>query len=151
MKKKILFATLFVFAFVLFNTTSVYSNKLRFRLERLSTDFNGVVFNGRVVLAYGKYGIITYSTDQGENWKQISLGDNLDILKIVTIDGNFYALTPYSLLVSTDDGMNWRQKVFFDEPEFKDFTFDTQYFYFVTKNAIYRTDLSLNGDLVLLF
>lgn len=151
MKTNIFRAILLFCFFVCLNYAVFSFDKLNFRLERLSTDYNGVVYDGRTVLAYGKYGVITYSTNQGETWEQISIGDSLDILKVVTIDGNFYALTPYSLLKSTGNVLNWKQRTFFDEPKFKDFTFDDKFLYLATENVVYRIDLGWTGELETLF
>ncbi|MEJ5285697.1 MAG: hypothetical protein WHV60_00585 [Bacteroidota bacterium] len=133
---------------LLLDFTFVHSNeKFPLRIERISTDYNGVAFNGKNILAYGKYGIITYSTDKGETWNQICLGDKLDILKIIELDGDFYALTPYSILKSTDDGLNWVQRPIFDEPTFRDFTTDGKFFYIISEKAIFRIDHLLKGNL----
>lgn len=143
------FLTLMLVCFSFFNASS--NGKLPFRLERINTDYNGIIYNGNNILAYGNYGVITYSLDKGENWKQISLGDKLDILKIITIEDVFYALTPYSLLKSSDDGLNWTQKTLFDYPNLKDFAFDGKFFYLISENSILRIDSSLNGELETIF
>lgn len=134
---------------ILFLLVASFSQEVNanFYLERISTDFNGVAYNGRNILAYGKYGIITYSTDKGETWKQICLGDKLEILKIITIDTIFYALTPYSILKSTDNGLNWIQRPFYEEPTFRDFTTDGKLFYIINESAIMRIDVPLQGNL----
>lgn len=145
--KKYIFLFIILIAVVFFNTKSLYTqNKINFGLEPIGTDYNGVITNGYITLAYGKYGIITYSTDGGDSWKQISLGAKLDILKIVEIQGIFYALTPYSILKSTDNGLNWTQRELFDVPELVDFTFDEQFFYLATKNKIFRIGIDLTNQ-----
>ncbi len=123
------------------------NDKFPFQIERISTDYNGVAYNGKNLLAYGKYGVITYSTDKGETWNQICLGDKLEILKIIQIDGNFYALTPFSILKSTDNGLNWTQRQFFEDQTFRDFTTDGKFFYIISESAILRIDVLLQGNL----
>jgi hypothetical protein len=119
------------------------TSKLPFKLERISADYNGVAYNGRTIVAYGNYGLITYSTDLGNSWRQISLGDEMNILKIITLDTVFYGLTPFSILKSTDNGMNWLQKPLNLESALRDFAFGGNYFYLISENKIFRIDTSL--------
>lgn len=147
MKTKILKIIWFLISITFLFNSQISFCKLNFRLERLSTDYNGVVYDGKNVLAYGNYGVITYSTDKGKTWKQISLGEHIEILKILYIKDNLYALTPYSILKSADNPFNWRQRKFFDEPNLRDIAFDEKYIYLASTNAIYRTELDLNGEL----
>ncbi len=123
---------------------SIANGKPSFFIERISTDYNGIAYNGKNILAYGKYGVITYSTDKGESWKQLCLGDSLELLKIINVDTVFYALTPYSILKSTDNGLHWKQRKFFDEPTFKDFTTDGKFFFAISSRAVFRIDVELS-------
>lgn len=112
-----------------------------FRLARLGTDFNGVIeANGRI-LAYGNYGVITFSDDLGETWKQINLGDFNHILKIVKDEqNNLYALAPKTIFLSKDNGNSWTQKTIFTDEDMLDFAIKDSTIYFITQNSIGSID-----------
>lgn len=78
-----------------------------FKVEKLITDYNGVVSNGSTVLCYGNYGIITISDDFGKTLRQINIGVDNHIKKIFAIGENYYGITSNSLIKSSDDGENW--------------------------------------------
>lgn len=78
-----------------------------FDFKCISTDFNGSVSNGKVVLVYGTNGVILRTSDFNV-WEQIQLDLSLNILKIVRISTNFYALTNKGVILSTNEGKNWQ-------------------------------------------
>jgi len=59
-------------AIAIISITNLNSQDFLFKIEILITDFNGVVANDAVILCYGDWGIITYSEDREETWKQRS-------------------------------------------------------------------------------
>ncbi len=118
-----------------------------FELQRLSTDYNGIVANGNLLIVYGNNGVITYSNDLGESWKQFSLGEFNHIKKMLFIDGQFYALAPNSIFIGTSDCKIWTEKRFSNESQFLDFTFIENHFYITTRNKIYKIDKELATQL----
>lgn len=115
-----------------------------FKVERMITDFNGVVTNGNNTIAYGDYGIMTYSLDMGESWKQQNIGDKFSIKNIKNYSNDFIGLTNYSLIKSTDNGMTWSNKILSEEPNLIDFAIIDNLIYILTTESILVTDLNLN-------
>lgn len=116
-------------------------------VQRLSEDYNGIVTNGDVILVYGNNGVVTYSNDNAESWEQVCLGEFNHIRKMFYIDGKFYALTPNSIFVGTNDCKIWTQKRFSNEEQFLDFTFIENFFYIIAKNKIYKIEKDLATQL----
>lgn len=127
--------------------TNIKAENPPFELQRLSTDYNGIVANGNFWIVYGNNGIITYSDDLGESWKQFCLGEFNHIKKMLSIDGKFYALTPNSIFIGTSDCRLWTEKKLTDESQFFDFTFVDGYFYITAKNKIYKIEKGLATQL----
>jgi hypothetical protein len=141
----------FCLFFLVFFTTTIFtfSNELEFEL--LSTDFSGIFRSGNTILIYGKHGIINYSNDLGINWKQAFVGVNNDVLKIISVDDKFYALTPEKIYVSKDQGKSWEETSIHWEQNFVDFCTDGNQIFVVTDNEILSIDKELKSDLNLLF
>lgn len=137
---KVYFIAIIIGIIVIFN---VKAENSPIAIQRLSTDYNGIVTNGNVILVYGNNGVITYSSDNGENWNQLYLGELNQIRKIFYIDGKFYALAPNSIFVGTSDCKIWIQKRFSNEEQFFDFTFVENFFYITAKNKIYKIEREL--------
>jgi hypothetical protein len=85
----------YIIIFVIYICHSMVAGNLEFVPERMNTDYNGTFISGDNILCYGNHGIITYSTDMGDTWKDIHVGDKYDILKIRENDNKLYAVTPY--------------------------------------------------------
>lgn len=137
--KKIL---ILLFISIMFNIAE--AKDAPFKVERMITDFNGVVTNGSNTIAYGDYGIMTYSLDMGQTWKQQNIGDKYNIKRIVTFGDDFIGLTNYSLIKSTDNGLNWTNKTLTEESNLIDFTIIDNLIYILTTESILVTDLNLN-------
>lgn len=124
----------------------LYSN-LPFQIERLGTDYNGVIEINNRIIVYGDYGVLTYSDDFGDIWKQINLGEFNNILKIIKDDeGNLFALTPKSILISKDNGNNWTQKIILESQIMIDFALGNNAIYFITENRIGVIDKNLKPN-----
>ncbi|MCX7909828.1 MAG: T9SS type A sorting domain-containing protein [Ignavibacteria bacterium] len=111
--------------------------QIPFQISRLGTDYNGVIESDRRIIAYGNYGILTYSDDLGDTWEQINLGDFNHVLKIITDENNvLYALTPNSILFSKDNGNSWTKKTIVKDQSLLDIVLNKNTIYFITKNSI---------------
>lgn len=119
--------------------------------EMLSTDYNGILYSGNKILVYGNYGIITFSTDLGTTWRQISLGWENDILKIIQIDDKLYALSPNKIFISDDNGETWQEAPIQWESNFVDFCTDGKKVYIVTENEILSFEKEQESDINLLY
>lgn len=93
---------------------SLFSQDLPFKTERMITDYNGVTTNGKSILCYGDYGIITYTLNNGTTFQQVNIGDKYSIKSIKTIGSDFVGVTESSLLKSTTNGITWENKKIFD-------------------------------------
>lgn len=123
---------------------SVYSAEKPFKIERLNSDFNGIVSNGTNIICYGNYGILTFSLDFGKSWKQLNIGDKYNLRRIKTSGFNFIGITDNSLIKSTDNGLSWIIKKVYDTPMFIDMTLFNNSIYILTKNSIILFDTNLN-------
>ncbi len=108
--------------------------------ERLITDYYGAVYNGSVVICYGNYGILTYSSDYGLNWSQKTIGDFHNIRKIIAVGGNFFGVTSNSLLKSTDNGDNWYIQKLNDTGEIVSMEIKNDKIYILTNGKILKTN-----------
>jgi|GEM_PF-1066128 len=124
--------------------------ELPFEIERYGTDYIGIAKNDKTVLLYGKYGIITYTHDAGQNWRQVCIGDDYDVLKVISVWNVFYALTTNSVFVSHDDGETWERHEILGENPWLDFSTDGNNFYLISKTELYKVGKELK-DKELLF
>lgn len=69
--------TIVTFLVFISSCITILSKELPFKTERMNTDFRGVTTNGKNILCYGDYGIITYTLDFGQNFQQVNLGDGI--------------------------------------------------------------------------
>ncbi|MCX6147733.1 MAG: hypothetical protein NTW25_10885, partial [Candidatus Kapabacteria bacterium] len=129
----------------------LFSKEPPFKFERMNTDYKGIVYNGVNTICYGNYGIMTYSFDRGEKWKQLNIGDKNNILKIKNIDKDFYGITDNSLIKSTDNGLNWEIKEIIEIKNINqynqiiDFSFANDSLLILTNYGVYLSDLSLKS------
>ncbi len=134
---------------ILIINLSLLSKEPPFKYERMNTDYKGIVYNGSNVICYGNYGIMTYSFDRGNKWKQLNIGDKHNILKIKNIDKDFYGITSNSLIKSTDNGLNWEIKEISEIKEINqdnqiiDFSIANDSLIILTNYGVYLSDISL--------
>lgn len=132
---------LFFFLFIIHNY--LFADKLEFFAEKLITDYKGIAANGSVVLCYGDYGIITYSTNNGDNWRQLSLGPEHSIKKIISFGKTFYGVTDKSLIKSFNDVFSWSIVKYDETPEIISMDIKNDKIYILTKENILTTNLQL--------
>jgi len=125
-------------------TVAVMAQKTPFRVERLITDYRGVVSNGKSILCYGDYGIITHTDNFGLSWKQTSIGDKHSIKKIIATNNDYIGVTDYSLVKSQNNGYNWLQKPFSETPKIIDMAQVGSTFYVLTTNEVIVADAELH-------
>lgn len=135
---------LILFIILIITCLNLYSEELPFKVERMICDFRGACSLGNTVIAYGDYGIICGSSDNGNTWWQKSLGDKYQIQKIVLHENVFYGVTQFSLIKSLDSGKTWIHKQFSINPEIQNLTIGNSKLFFQTKTGIYEADLDLN-------
>lgn len=121
-----------------------HSTEKLFRIERLITDFNGIVSNGDNIICYGNYGIFTFSSDLGKSWGQQNIGDKYNIKRIKTSGSDFIGITENAFVKSIDNGLNWTVRDVFDTPFLEDMTLLNNTIYILTKNSILLSDIDLN-------
>ena len=114
-----------------------------YEIERMITDFNGVVSIGNNVLCYGNYGIITYSNNKGINWKQLNIGDKYEIKKILNYNNNLYGSTNLGLIKSKDSGLNWEKKDIANLNSMNRFTISSDKIYLQSMGKIQIFDTNL--------
>ncbi|ROL55660.1 T9SS C-terminal target domain-containing protein [Bacteroidetes/Chlorobi group bacterium Naka2016] len=122
-------------------------SQVPFTVERIGTDYNGVIeANGRII-AYGNNGVLTFSDDFGEHWRQINLGEFIDILKIIKDESNtLYALTRNAILVSKDKGNFWVQKNITSDSDLIDVAIKDNLIYAISPNKIFMIDKEFNSE-----
>jgi hypothetical protein len=123
----------------------LYTMPLRSQeIQRMITDFRGVATNGKTVVAYGDYGIITTTRDYGKTWSQITLGDKHSIKRILNIENDFIGVTDYTLMKSTDEGKTWlKAPELFDKPQILDATLSGNILYVLTPQGIWTADANM--------
>ncbi len=137
----------FIFLLLAFISLNVLYSNPPFQIERLGTDYNGVIGANDRIIAYGNNGVLTYSDDFGDTWKQINLGEFNHILKIIKDEENIlYALTPKSILFSKDGGNSWTQKSLRKDITLLDFALRNGMIYFITQNAVWAVDKELKSS-----
>jgi hypothetical protein len=114
-----------------------------FHFERLITDYYGIASNGKNILCYGDYGIITYSSNRGDIWNQLSIGDEYNIRKIKNIKKDYYGFCKNSLIKSTDNGFNWQIQDI-DSIDIIDFDVNEKNIFVLTEKYILMFDINLN-------
>lgn len=109
----------------------------KFKIERIGTDYNGVIENKGRIIAYGNYGVITFSDNFGETWTQINLGEFNHIFKIIKDEKeNLYALCTNSILFSSDNGNNWKQRIIDSNITISDFAIKEKSIFLLVENKI---------------
>lgn len=124
-------------------TVVMMAQKIPFRVERLITDYRGVVSNGTSILCYGDYGIITHTDNFGESWKQHSIGDKYSIKKIIAVGNDYIGVTEYSLIKSQNNGYSWLQKPLSETPKIVDMAQVGANFYVLTTDGVIVADAEL--------
>ena len=106
---KIAIVLLIIFCTYIGNALPDTFNKIDF--YRINSDFNGSVYNGSILLVYGNGGVILKSSDIGNNWEQINLNDNLNIINMIYTDNQFVGLSDRNeFIFSKDNGISWESK-----------------------------------------
>ena len=101
--KKILF-----FIQILFSTFCYAQIFKDFDFKAVSTDYNGLAFNGKAIVCYGTNGIITKSNDLGYSWTRVNLPDSFNIIQIEAYKNDFIGFTDNGYFItSTDNGNSW--------------------------------------------
>lgn len=126
---------------LLYSLTELFASAPPFYIERLNCDFNGVIADENVIICYGDHGIMTWSRDKGKTWGQLNIGDKHDIYKIENIDGVFYGVTSYSIIISTDGGKRWQNKEIVSGPDIKAMTVNAGKMYILTRSSLLSCEI----------
>ncbi len=127
---------------------TVFSQELPFKVERMITDYRGVVTNGKNILCYGDYGIITHTLDFGKTFKQLNIGDKHNIKCIKVVGDDFVGITDNSLVKSTTNGLTWEIKEVFGSSRIIDMVLYDKTMYLLTPTGVYTADNNLNVSVV---
>lgn len=136
--------SLLLVVFILASLTFLSAQEAPFKVERMITDYHGVTTNGKNILCYGDYGIITYTLDFGKTFKQLSIGDRYSIKGIAAIGSDFVGFTETALLKSSDNGMTWQIKELPDVQRIIDMTVVNSTLYLLTPKGVFEADRNLN-------
>ena len=98
------------FVFVLMFAINLFANTSPFVVERVTTDFNSVVYSNGKILCFGNYGIITHSTDDGATWQQTKLNEKYNIYKVIQLNNDLIGITQNAIIKSNDNGKTWEIK-----------------------------------------
>lgn len=136
--------SLLLAVFILASLATVSAQVAPFKIERMITDYHGVTTNGKNILCYGDYGIITYTLDFGKTFKQLSIGDQYSIKGIAAIGLDFVGFTETALLKSSDNGMTWQIKELADVQRIIDMKVVNSTLYLLTPKGVFEADSDLN-------
>jgi len=108
-----------------------------------------VIYSNENILCYGEHGIITSSSDYGNTWNQISLGDKYSIKKLLTNNNFVFGVSDCSILKSDDGGLTWKNKEISDNKNIKDLIIFNDNLYVLSSNKIsqYGIDLQFKKDI----
>lgn len=116
-----------------------------FEYYRVSTNYNGVAYNGQSILIYGEGGVITVSRDGGNNWTQESLDDKFNIMSITNVGNDYYGVINKQYVIkSSDNGANWQNYDYGNNTEFYKIIAYKNHLYALTNLKILKIDLNLN-------
>jgi len=149
---------LIALAMLLFTCYTLYPADYEFDVERMGVDSLGVCHNENVVVAYGTGGIMLYSTDKGQSWKQKQIAnDSVRISKIINIDEDFYGILFNGYLIkSTDNGNYWQTVKGEGNKGFIDMTSGDDALYVLTNqktiqvfdyNLLYQNEVKLSDSI----
>jgi hypothetical protein len=82
-------------------------SELPFDFMYLTTDLNGVVEINKSIITYGNYGVIMTSDDIGKTWRQKTIGNDLNIKKIIKNGNDLYGIANNIIFKSYDGGNKW--------------------------------------------
>lgn len=111
---------------------------------RVHTHFNGSAYNGRSILVFGDYGIITRSTDGGQNWTQTALPDSFNIKSIVNIGLRYFGVLNRKYAIkSVDNGESFLLYDFGNVNFFKALPYNDN-IYFLSDKKIFVCNANLD-------
>jgi photosystem II stability/assembly factor-like uncharacterized protein len=141
-KSEIFFIVLILL--LIFGRASSYASQIK--IERLITDFRGIVTNSISTICYGDYGIINYSMDEGESWGQTNIGDRYSIKRIRSIGNDYYGVTNYSIIKSSDNGLTWINKTITGHTTLLDFVNINNNLIILTPHGLIELDTNLDAQ-----
>ncbi|MGE5480294.1 MAG: WD40/YVTN/BNR-like repeat-containing protein [Chloroflexota bacterium] len=104
-------STLLIICFVFVSLIGAFAQSSFYDLLELRptiSNYNGSVVGGSTILVYGDAGTITRSSNGGQSWEKILLGDSLNIIGIVKSGDKFIGLCSKRFgITSQDGGINW--------------------------------------------
>lgn len=113
-----------------------------FNIQRMNTNYSGVISNNDKILCYGNYGIITYSSNFGDTWYRINIGDEYNIKKIINFKNQFFGITDNHLIYS-NNGIEWQKKLFSDSDTLKTIFANKNDLYFYSNKNLYQINQNL--------
>lgn len=125
---------------ILLISTECLAQKRQFEVQRMNTDYKGTMSNGKSVLCFGNYGIITYTENFGNTWQGINIGDKYNIRTIYNVGSEYRGVTNYSLIKSVDNGKNWVHTKEFETEKIYDMCVYGSKEYVLTTDGVYTTD-----------
>ncbi|MCX6148153.1 MAG: hypothetical protein NTW25_13035, partial [Candidatus Kapabacteria bacterium] len=95
------------------------------------------------LLVYGEYGNILSSSDKGENWNQKSIGDSINIVKLIPTSNKLVGISSNYIISSNINGNEWYLKEF-NNSQLIDIVFENEFIFVLTKENLIKYDLDLN-------
>ncbi len=111
--------------------------------QRMVTDYIGIAYNDDIILCYGNFGIITYTTDLGKTWGRINIGDKHNIRKILNNDDYFVAHSGYSYFIS-ENGIEWDEYTYTETNVPEEIAVGNKNIFIKNNNKIYKSDFEMN-------
>ncbi|MCX6148306.1 MAG: hypothetical protein NTW25_13815 [Candidatus Kapabacteria bacterium] len=114
-----------------------------FDITILDCKFNGCLEYNNNLLVYGEYGNILSSSDKGENWDQKSIGDSINIVKLIPTSNKLVGISSNYIISSNINGNEWYLKEF-NNSQLIDIAFENEFIFVLTKENLIKYDLNLN-------
>ncbi|MBI5326593.1 MAG: hypothetical protein HZB41_15185, partial [Ignavibacteriae bacterium] len=129
---------------IYFSYSVTFSQQPPFKIQRMLTDFRGIVTNGSKTICYGDYGIMTYTTDAGKTWEQDNWGDKYNIMRMESDGSDFFGVTDYFLFRSYNYTSYWLYHSIYDEQKIIDMKLKGDSIFILTKEGIILSDKEMD-------
>ncbi|MCX6147108.1 MAG: hypothetical protein NTW25_07630 [Candidatus Kapabacteria bacterium] len=133
-----------VLAFLILTSVAISSQNLPFKMERLNTDFKGVIYFNNTIFAYGDYGVILSTKDFGKNWKQNDIDEDSDIKNIIEINGRLIGIAGSNIIEYDNIRDVWNKYFIKDSIMYKDIAYANSQIFLISDNKIKSFDLNFN-------
>ncbi len=135
--------SLFMLVFYFIQVSSFAQNNTIVPFRKI-TDYRGIATNGNTTICYGDYGIMDYTTDFGESWKEQRVFLDNSIMAIESDGMEFYGVSDNYLFRSYNNVTYWLKQPVPNNHEIIDMSLNKNSIYILTKEGVIFSDKEMN-------